>query len=185
MSVPVTNDFARVAGFEEHELFERAKENTKRLFPTKIQPMSNIIAELMDMETMPFELKQAIEQELKVNEPMFVITNEHKHKGAGALLFEEDLQELATYFGSSFYLLPSSIHESIALPEDFVSPLELASMVEEINQMEVEIGDRLSNQVYYYDQVTRKVTMATDTPNKSLDNQSVHHDFEVTRGTVR
>lgn len=185
LSVPVTNDFARVAGFEEHELFERATENTKRLFPTKIQPMSNIIAELMDMETMPFELKQAIEQEIKVNEPMFVITNEHKHKGAGALLFEEDLQELATYFGSSFYLLPSSIHESIALPEDFVTPLELASMVEEINQMEVEIGDRLSNQVYYYDQVTRKVTMATDTPNKSLDNQSVHHDFEVTRGPVR
>ena len=185
LSVPVTNDFARVAGFEEHELFERAKENTRRLFPTKIQPMSNIIAELMGMETMPFDLKQAIEQDIQVNQPMFVITNEHKHKGAGALLFEEDLQELATYFGSSFYLLPSSIHESIAVPDELMTPLELASMVEEINQMEVEIGDRLSNQVYYYDQVTRKVTMATDTPNKSLDNQNEHHDFEVTRGPVR
>ena len=27
--------------------------------------------------------------------------------------------------------------------------------------------------------------MATETPNKSLDNQNEHHDFEVTRGPVR
>ena len=66
-----------------------------------------------------------------------------------------------------------------------MTPLELADMVEEINQMEVEIGDRLSNQVYHYDRTTRKVTMATDTPNKSLDNHREHQEFEVTRGTVR
>jgi len=185
LSVPVTNDFARVTGYDEHELFELAQENTKRLFPTKIKPMSHVIAELMDMETMPFELKQAIEEELAVAEPFFVITNEHKHKGAGALLYEKDLQELATYFNSSFYLLPSSIHESIAVPTNFKTPLELADMVEEINQMEVEIGERLSNQVYHYDRITRKVTMATDTPNKSLDNQRGYQEFEVTRGTVR
>lgn len=185
LSVPVTNDFARVAGFEEHELFERATENTKRLFPTKIQPMSNIIAELMDMETMPFELKQAIEQEIKVNEPMFVISNEYKHKGAGALLYENDLQELATYFNSSFYLLPSSIHESIAVPDDVMTPLELADMVHEINETQVEIGERLSNQVYHYDSITRKVTLATDTPNKSLSDYREHQEHEMTRGTVR
>ena len=185
LSVPITNDFARLAGYEEHELFERSKENTKRLFPTKIQPMSNIIAELMDMETVPFELKEAIEQELKVNEPMFVITNEWKHKGAGAMLYEEGLHELSTFLKNDLYLLPSSIHELIAVSADTMTPLELADMVQEINQMEVEIGDRLSNQVYHYDRTTRKVTMATDTPNKSLSNYREQQEYEVTRGTVR
>ena len=81
--------------------------------------------------------------------------------------------------------MPSSIHESIAVPTNFKTPLELADMVEEINQMEVEIGERLSNQVYHYDKITRKVTMATDTPNKRLDNHREDKEFVVTRAVVR
>ena len=185
LSVPITNDLARLTGFEEHELFELAKENTKRLFPTKIQPMSNVIAELMDMETMPFELKQAIEQEMQVNEPMFVITNQWKHKGAGAMLYEEGLHELSTFLNNDLYLLPSSIHELIAVSTDTMTPLELADMVHEINETQVEIGDRLSNQVYHYDRTTRKVTMATDTPNKDLTGHREYQEFEVTRETIR
>lgn len=185
VSVPITNDLARLAGLEEQELFALSEENTKRLLPTVIKPMSHVIAELMDMDTVPFELRQAIEQEMEVNEPMFVITNASKHRGAGAMLYEEGLHELSTFLNNDLYLLPSSIHELIAVSVDTMTPLELADMVQEINQMEVEIGDRLSNQVYHYDRTTRKVTMATDTPNKSLDNHRDYQEFEVTRTTVR
>ena len=48
-------------------------------------------------------------------------------------------------------------------------PYELAQMVAEINMGHVELADRLSNQVYHYDKDLRKLTMATDTPNKRLD----------------
>ena len=33
----------------------------------------------------------------------------------------------------------------------------------------VDLDERLSNQVYHYDKDLRKLTLATDTPNKRLD----------------
>lgn len=48
-------------------------------------------------------------------------------------------------------------------------PYELAAMVQEVNMEQVELSDRLSNQVYHYDKELRKLDLATDTPNKRLD----------------
>ena len=67
-------------------------------------------------------------------------------------------------------ILPSSIHEVIAVSADFGSPDELAEMVYEINMDQVDINDRLSNQVYCYDKDLRTLRLATDTINKSLDD---------------
>ena len=66
--------------------------------------------------------------------------------------------------------MPSSIHEVIAVSTDFGSPDELAEMVYEINMDQVDINDRLSNQVYCYDKDLRTLRLATDTINKSLDD---------------
>lgn len=66
--------------------------------------------------------------------------------------------------------MPSSIHEVIAVSADFGSPDELAEMVYEINMDQVDINDRLSNQVYCYDKDLRTLRLATDTINKSLDD---------------
>ena len=66
--------------------------------------------------------------------------------------------------------MPSSIHEVIAVSADFGSPDELAEMVYEINMDQLDINDRLSNQVYCYDKDLRTLRLATDTINKSLDD---------------
>ena len=67
------------------------------------------------------------------------------------------------------YLLPSSIHEWIAISTEMMDPKELAEMVQSVNAEQVELSERLSNNVYHYDKEQRKVTMATDVPNKRLD----------------
>mgnify|MGYP006878867193 FL=1 len=59
--------------------------------------------------------------------------------------------------------MPSSIHEVIAVSADFGSPDEWAEMVYEINMDQVDINDRLSNQVYCYDKDLRTLRLATDT----------------------
>ena len=46
---------------------------------------------------------------------------------------------------------------------DFGSPDEWAEMVYEINMDQVDINDRLSNQVYCYDKDLRTLRLATDT----------------------
>ena len=42
-------------------------------------------------------------------------------------------------------------------------------MVSEINMGQVDLEERLSNQVYHYDKDARRLSLATDTPNKRLD----------------
>ena len=63
----------------------------------------------------------------------------------------------------------SHMHEVIAVSSDMGSPEMLAQMVVEVNMQEVSLDERLSNQVYHYDKDLRKLTLATDTPNKRLD----------------
>ena len=58
----------------------------------------------------------------------------------------------------------------IAISDKFGDANELADMVYEINMEQVDINDRLSNQVYHYDKDLRTLRLATDTMNKSLDD---------------
>ena len=64
--------------------------------------------------------------------------------------------------------MPYSLHEVIAVSTSMGDPNELAQMVAEINMDQVALIE-LSNQVYHYDKDLRKISLATNTPNKRLD----------------
>jgi hypothetical protein len=59
--------------------------------------------------------------------------------------------------GGNYYILPSSVHETILIPdnEDYLLS-ELEEMVWEINRTELMAEDWLSDSVYYYDR-TRNI----------------------------
>ena len=90
-----------------------------------------------------------------------MISNEKGINGAASMLYENELHELAESFESDLYILPSSVHEVIAVSSDMGSPEMLAQMVVEVNMQEVSLDERLSNQVYHYDKDLRKLTLAT------------------------
>lgn len=170
----VDNDLAKKEGFTENDLYNAANKNTKELFPVLVKNMNEFISEIIFGDS---ELSGEMEEEFKEvmmetqdERSMYVITNESKLFGAASMLYEEPLHELAEKIGSDLYILPSSIHEVIAVSADFGSPDELAEMVYEINMDQVDINDRLSNQVYCYDKDLRTLRLATDTINKSLDD---------------
>ena len=170
----VNNDLAKKEGLTENDLYNAANKNTKELFPVLVKNMNEVISEIIFGDS---ELSGEMEEEFKEvmmetqdERSMYVITNESKLFGAASMLYEEPLHELAEKIGSDLYILPSSIHEVIAVSADFGSPDELAEMVYEINMDQVDINDRLSNQVYCYDKDLRTLRLATDTINKSLDD---------------
>lgn len=170
----VDNDLAKKEGFTENDLYNAANKNTKELFPVLVKNMNEFISEIIFGDS---ELSGKMEEEFKEvmmetqdERSMYVITNESKLFGAASMLYEEPLHELAEKIGSDLYILPSSIHEVIAVSADFGSPDEWAEMVYEINMDQVDINDRLSNQVYCYDKDLRTLRLATDTINKSLDD---------------
>ena len=160
----VNNDLAKKEGLTENDLYKAANKNTKELFPVLVKNMNEVISEIIFGDS---ELGEEMQEEFNEvmmetqdERSMYVITNESKLYGAASILYEEPLHELAEKIGSDLYILPSSIHEVIAVSADFGSPDELAEMVYEINMDQVDINDRLSNQVYCYDKDLRTLRLA-------------------------
>ena len=168
-STPVHNGLAETLGFTEEQMFKLAAENTKRLLPPVVKSMNDVMREIFMKDGMPPEIADMMLGEMPPEQQMYVISNNKGINGAVSMLYEDGLHDLAEKLGSDLYIMPSSIHEVIAVSTDLGNPNELAAMVAEINMDQVALDERLSNQVYHYDKDLRKVTLATDTPNKRLD----------------
>jgi len=92
-------------------------------------------------------------------EPMDVITNKDMMFGASALLFPDIFKEYCEQKGiQKIYILPSSIHELIVVPQDLAGSSVMTNMVQDVNSNEVLPEDVLSNHVYLYDVTTNQIT---------------------------
>ncbi len=171
-SALITNHIAEELGMDEEQLFGIAAGNTPKLFPPVVKPMSQVIFGMLTEDgSMPKDVaEQVVEGMRGENEMMWIITNSRGVSGAANMLFEKNLHELSNGLGDDLYILPSSTHEVIAVPAKMGNPEELAEMVHQVNMDVVDVSERLSNQVYHYDRDARKLTMATDTPNKGILN---------------
>ena len=86
------------------------------------------------------------------DDDMFVISNTSKIFGASCVLYPGVLEKFAAEKDADIFVLPSSIHEMILLPEkedqDYST---LQNIVKETNRTEVDPEEVLSDSVYYYD----------------------------------
>ena len=168
-SVVINNNVAESLGMGEEQLFKAAAENTRRILPPVVQSMNEVMRDMFVADGMPEELADLMIGEQEPETTLWVISNERKIDGAASMLYEDKLHNLAERVGTDLYILPSSVHEVIAVSVEMGEPEELARMVSEVNMDQVDLSERLSNQVYHYDKDLRKITLATDTPNKRLD----------------
>ena len=168
-STVVRDNLAKQLGMTEADLFKCAVENTRRIFPPMVKSMNDVMRDMMMSDGMPAEIADMMLEEMPADRTMWIISNDRGVNGACSMLYEDVLHKLAMKLESDLYLLPSSVHECIAVSVDMGDPYELAEMVNEINMSQVSLEERLSNQVYHYDKDARRLTLATDTPNKRLD----------------
>ena len=92
---------------------------------------------------------------------MYILTNTEKLHGAACILYQQLLEEFAKKVNDNLYILPSSVHEIIMIPASFAGKAsELRQMVEEINATQVEEEEVLSDSVYFFNRLTRKLEMA-------------------------
>lgn len=151
-SFVITNKIAEVLKLDEKDLYNLAMTNTKKLFPPAVYTMQDLLAQ---MGVSSIDLSDPV--------PMYIITNKHRVNGAASILYDDVLYDLANKLDTNLYLLPSSIHEVIAIPFKPESLKDLEEMVCDININEVDVSDRLSNAVYVYDKEARKLSLATNT----------------------
>lgn len=168
-STVVKDSLAERLGLNEEQLFKLAVENTRRIFPPVVKSMKDIICNMYMEDGMPSDIAEMMISEIPDEQMMWVISNDRGLNGAISMLYEDNLHTLALKLNSDLYIMPSSTHEVIAVSTSMGEPNELAAMVAEINMDQVTLDERLSNQVYHYDKDLRKLTLATDTPNKRLD----------------
>lgn len=83
--------------------------------------------------------------------PMLCLTNSSMSNGASMILQKDIMRQAGEIIGSDFYVLPSSIHETLFVPIWDVGASKLLQMVKDVNEAEVELCDQLSDKVQYYD----------------------------------
>lgn len=148
----VTKEHLDLLGITEEELHQAAKSNCERFQPAKIRCMEDLLYDL--------GRKIGVEvYEARACHPfLFVMTNAKGMFGAVSMVFEEELECFAKRIGTSFFILPSSVHEVILVPDREEFCVEyFANMVKEINETQVEVTEVLSDSIYFYDMEEKNI----------------------------
>lgn len=150
-SAVIHDSLAENLGLSEEELFELALANTKRIMTPAVRTMWEV---LFGAKGMPPTFG-----EIPEDNQLYVISNSKNINGAGSILYEEKLHELAEKIGTDLYILPSSVHEVIAVSSEIGTPEKLSEMVRKVNGTDVAEEEQLSDHVYFYDKEKRQVSM--------------------------
>lgn len=138
-SIAITNDILKMWDMDVEELHELAVNNLPSVLPSTFKGMSEVMMEMTGME-FP-----------EVDEKMFVLSNVQKVNGASALLDKDIMKAVIERVGTDFYILPSSLHEVLIVPADAgMDVSDLEAMVQEVNDTQVSVEDKLSDHVFKY-----------------------------------
>jgi hypothetical protein len=129
----------------EDELMAAAEENTPRLYPAKLQPLSSALKTENDTGTVP----------------MFVLSNTGNQNGAAAVCYKDVLESFSQKTEDDLVILPSSVHETILLPLQKSNNMDsLREMVCDINRTVLDRSEFLSDNVYIYSRQNRNILIA-------------------------
>lgn len=163
-TVTITDNLMDGYGITLDELHNTAMQNMDTLQPYCFKGMNEVMAEIY-AESIAWEQKISPEEAKKIlldrmqyiPEQMYVLSNDTKVNGANAILKDDIRQMIAKQVGD-FYVLPSSVHETLIVPKSIGRCLEdLEKMVQEVNQTQVAPEERLSDHVYEYDAKTHEL----------------------------
>ena len=157
-TIPIYNSHMELWETCTAELFGLAKRNTQKLFPWVCSSLAEVLGEMGGQGTGP---EDAAEQEQFLREmPLQVLSNAKRTHGAICMLYPGVLERVAQEIGGDFFILPSSIHEVIILPDmgnkDYE---ELRGMIREVNRTQVAPEEVLSDTLYRYRRTEGRVTI--------------------------
>lgn len=144
-TILATNQLIETMGVTPEQLHMDAMENAPELKPAIIMGMTEMLADMgIPMEMMGMEAP--------TQEFMYVATVEDKINGAGVLAYQNFMEQAAERIGGDFFILPSSRHEILLVPDNGEADLQqLKDMVREVNATQVAPEEKLTDSVYHYD----------------------------------
>ena len=170
-AMPVEKEHLRMWGVTEEELFRAARENTPKLLPLKLQEFGEFMGDFLQGELEECigkriaegetwtqgqiaGAKEALRQRMeksKRESPVYILGNSLNLYGSSSLLYEGAAAWCRGQIGEDYYVIPSSIHEVLLLPESSCpEPGKVRQMVREISRDHVRPEEVLSGSLYRY-----------------------------------
>ena len=146
MSTTINNDLLNSMGVDKDTLHRDAMANSQKIMPLEAKSMSELMG---------------IHDENHPSSNVMVVTNDIKVDGAAAIFYPGEMEKMAERIGS-YYMCPSSIHETILVPDHMGDNESLSQTVSSVNDSAVIPEERLSNTVYHYDAKEKVFEKASD-----------------------
>lgn len=139
-------------------LYQAAKENTQRLQEYEIKGITEVLRDIMCAEEVENIADEDCISAFSGSVPMYVLSNKNRVEGAACMLYPNLIRDFAEAIQSSFYIIPSSIHELLLLPtEHLEESQEIKHMIREINDTQVSVEEVLSYSLYLYDKEEQRI----------------------------
>ena len=158
MSALIYNKHMEAWNVTVSDLYEDARKNTPHVLPETLTGMEQIIG--MSVQEMMGETFQPPMSESDAP-AMYVLSNTSGINGAAVILYPEVLKMCSEKLKGDFFILPSSIHETILIPcAEECDSEELKNMIMNVNDMEVPDTEILGDHAYRYFSGEDRVTAA-------------------------
>lgn len=161
--IAVTKEMCAVMGIAPEQLIRQLQDNTAK----QAIAIENI------MDTMQKRFNEKSDEKVS----LYLATNYDFYNGASVLCASNFFDKAVEAVKGSFYLLPSSRHELLLLPESEIprdiDPSELTELVKEVNACKCVWEDRLTDQAYHFDAEQRKL--------EKVENYQIRKDYEAKR----
>ncbi len=177
-SMAVTHDLqANLLHMTDEEILDMAKKNTIDA-GFVLKGMSQVMREMIS----PDVPEEIVAEMVPADEMMYVLTNESKMNGATALLDKETLASVKDTIGEeTYYVIPSSIHEVLIVPESKISdPADLKQMCKEVNATQVALDEQLGENIYRYDGKKLSICNSLEELKKQTLPQGMKETADVT-----
>lgn len=145
----VTNKMMDIWSVDTETIYQMAMKNTPAIQESVLCSMEEVLKEL---------IHGAVEIPY-CGSGLFVLTNKWKNCGCGCILYPYLLEDFSARMGKDIFILPSSRHEVLLLPDDGADGRELKEIVMEVNKTKVSCEDFLSDNVYHYSRETKQITI--------------------------
>lgn len=143
------------------EMMKIWKKNTEDLWTAAITNLSKEEFQIKDIESMIEGLEDVRLNEQRDGRPLcYVLANGVEKNGAVGIFRTDMLMELAERVEKDLFIIPSSVHEVLLVPDDGKNEAEsLKDMVRKVNDEVVDRVDLLSNGLYYFNRDRGVITM--------------------------
>lgn len=156
----ITNQHCRYLHMLDDEIMDIAHRNTENQ-KYRLQNLFQVTFSMLSDD----ELKETFDEEYS-DDGVMILTNSKGIDGANVITSPKILKEVSEQLNSSFYILPSSRHELIIVPDRcMIEPKYMTEMVRDINKT-LDAKDFLSDNIYHYNAQKKMLSMVSEVPDK-------------------